>query len=60
MVTKPIISLATGLGLTAIAEGVETAAQHDFLAQNGCHAYQGSLFSRPLSLAEFEQFLLKY
>ena len=59
VVTKTIISLATGLGLTAIAEGVETAAQHDFLAQNGCHAYQGSLFSRPLSLAEFEQFLLK-
>ncbi|MBK7768668.1 MAG: EAL domain-containing protein [Sulfuritalea sp.] len=59
VVTKTIINLATGLGLTAIAEGVETAAQHDFLAQNGCHAYQGSLFSRPLSLAEFEQFLLK-
>ena len=59
VVTKTIINLATGLGLTAIAEGVETAAQHEFLEQNGCHAYQGSLFSRPLSLAEFEQFLLR-
>jgi EAL domain-containing protein (putative c-di-GMP-specific phosphodiesterase class I) len=38
-----------------IAEGVETDAQRSFLAELGCHAYQGYLFSRPLPLDEFEQ-----
>ncbi|MEI7764603.1 MAG: EAL domain-containing protein [Comamonadaceae bacterium] len=37
-----------------IAEGVETQAQCDFLAGLGCHAYQGYLFGRALSLAEFD------
>ena len=40
-----------------IAEGVECVAQKDFLAQIGCHAYQGYLFSRPLPLAGFMQLL---
>jgi EAL domain-containing protein (putative c-di-GMP-specific phosphodiesterase class I) len=31
-------------------------AQRDFLARQGCHAYQGYFFSRPLPLAEFERF----
>ncbi len=59
VVTKTIITLATGLGMPAIAEGVETAAQREFLEHSGCHAFQGNLFSRPLPLAEFEQFVLK-
>lgn len=41
------------------AEGVETQAQRLFLASQGCHAYQGYLFSRPLPLLEFEQFVLQ-
>ena len=57
VVTKTVISLATGLGLTAIAEGVETAAQREFLEKHGCHAFQGGLFSGPLPLAEFERLL---
>lgn len=44
------------MGLAAIAEGVETQAQRDFLASLGCRAYQGYLFSRPLPLDEFEAF----
>jgi EAL domain-containing protein (putative c-di-GMP-specific phosphodiesterase class I) len=39
-----------------IAEGVELQAQADFLAQHGCHAYQGYFFSRPLPLETFEAF----
>ncbi|MFZ4625170.1 MAG: hypothetical protein ACOYNF_13170, partial [Rhodoferax sp.] len=43
--------------LSVIAEGVETVGQRDFLAGNGCHAYQGYLFSRPLPVAAYEQFV---
>ncbi|MBI4986047.1 MAG: EAL domain-containing protein [Rhodocyclales bacterium] len=56
-IAKTIVALAQSLGLTVIAEGVETAEQRDFLADNGCHAYQGYLFSRPLPLEDFEAFL---
>ena len=50
-----IVALAQNMGLAVIAEGVETDAQRAFLAANGCEAYQGYLFSRPLSIEQFEQ-----
>jgi len=53
-IVQTIIGVARGLGLEVIAEGVETAAQHEFLEQYGCPAFQGYLFSHPLPLAEFE------
>ena len=56
-IAKMIVVLAESLGLTVIAEGVETEAQRDSLSQNGCHAYQGYFFSRPLPLDEFESFV---
>ncbi|HPE05783.1 MAG TPA: hypothetical protein PK101_14335 [Thauera sp.] len=40
-----------------IAEGVETAEQREFLAGNGCSAYQGYLFSAPQPIAALEDFL---
>ena len=42
-----IMALGQSLGLTVMAEGVETAEQRDFLARQGCHAFQGYLFGRP-------------
>jgi diguanylate cyclase (GGDEF)-like protein/PAS domain S-box-containing protein len=56
-IAKTIVALANSLGLGVIAEGVETAAQRDFLATAGCHAYQGYFFSRPLPLEGFEKFV---
>ena len=57
VVTQTIISMASSLGLAVVAEGVETRAQRDFLHANGCDAYQGYLFSRPLPPADFDRFL---
>ena len=42
------ISLAHNLGLAVVAEGVETAAQLEFLRSLGCDGVQGYLFSKPL------------
>jgi len=55
-IAKMVVALADSLGLSVIAEGVETEAQRDFLARLGCNDYQGYLFSRPLPIQEFEAF----
>lgn len=55
-IARTIITLAESLNLNVIAEGVETAAQRDFLANAGCYSYQGYFFSRPLPIDEFKKF----
>jgi len=49
IVTVSIISLAHGLGIKVIAEGVETIDQVNMLAEAGCDDVQGYYFSRPVS-----------
>jgi diguanylate cyclase (GGDEF)-like protein/PAS domain S-box-containing protein len=56
-IAQMVIALAETLGLAVIAEGVESEAQRDALAKLGCHDYQGYLFSKPVSLADFESLL---
>jgi diguanylate cyclase (GGDEF)-like protein/PAS domain S-box-containing protein len=52
-----IIQLGRKLGLQVVAEGVETAAQRDWVREQGCDAMQGYLAARPMPLAEFEAWL---
>ncbi|MDP1530715.1 putative bifunctional diguanylate cyclase/phosphodiesterase [Rhodoferax sp.] len=56
-IAKMIIALADSLGLEVIAEGVETAAQLEYLAGLGCRRFQGYLFSQPLPVQSFEAFV---
>jgi diguanylate cyclase (GGDEF)-like protein/PAS domain S-box-containing protein len=56
-IARTIITLGQNLGLTVIAEGVETEAQRNFLAQHNCDAFQGYLFSRPLAADLFDAFM---
>ena len=53
-IARMVISLADSMGLTVIAEGVETEKQREMLASLGCHNYQGYLFSRPLPVRDLE------
>ncbi len=48
-----IISIARGLGLNLIAEGVETEEQARYLRSNGCLTMQGYLYYRPIPLQDF-------
>lgn len=58
-VTKAIISIAHNLGLSVIAEGVETKSQCQFLIDNLCDQAQGFYFSRPIVIAELYDLLHK-
>lgn len=57
VVVQIIINLAQAMGMEVIAEGVETLAQCEFLAQIGCLNYQGYWFSKPLPLEAFTLYL---
>ena len=52
-ITTAIIAMAHSLGLSVVAEGVETEEQLAFLKERGCDEYQGYLFSKPVAPSEW-------
>lgn len=55
-IARTVVTLGHNLGLSVIAEGVETAEQQAFLAACGCEYFQGYLYSRPIPLEAFLTF----
>ena len=53
-IARAIITLATSMGLTVIAEGVESSDQLSLLTSMGCHDFQGYLFGKPLPVDELK------
>ena len=53
-ITRAIVQMAVGLGLTVTAEGVRNAAQWELLSSWGCQQFQGELVGAPMSAADFE------
>ncbi len=58
VITQAIISLGKALGVSVVAEGVETEAQQTFLRDNACDGMQGYYFSKPCHPDAFAEFLL--
>ena len=55
-----IIALSQSLGLSAVAEGVETTEQKRALINMGCTLFQGYLFSKPLAISDFERYIATF
>ncbi|HEX3332526.1 MAG TPA: GGDEF and EAL domain-containing protein [Gaiellales bacterium] len=57
VLVQTMVTMAAKLGITCLAEGIETAAQLAFLRDNGCALGQGFLYSRPVAPDAFERLL---
>jgi diguanylate cyclase (GGDEF)-like protein/PAS domain S-box-containing protein len=58
-VVRAIIEIARALGMTTVAEGIETPTQRDRLRDLGCPLAQGFLFARPLEAAAIEELVAR-
>jgi len=56
-ICRSVITIGHELGMRVLAEGVETAEQVDYLQRNGCDAYQGYWFGKPVPVDEAERLL---
>ncbi|CAN5480152.1 hypothetical protein BH11PSE9_BH11PSE9_23400 [soil metagenome] len=59
-IARAIVQMGRSLGMTVIAEGVETEGQRDFLAGQGCDQIQGLLISAPLPRDAFEAWAIAH
>ena len=59
-IVRMIVALGKTLEMSVLAEGVETAEQLAFVTEEGCHYYQGYLFSKPLPHNELVAFIARY
>ncbi|WP_157216948.1 EAL domain-containing protein [Flavisphingomonas formosensis] len=57
-IIKAVIGLGKGLGISVLAEGVETHEQMTMLQQEGCEQMQGYVISRPAPIEQFERIVL--
>ena len=51
-IVRTVLALGDSLGMPVLAEGIETEAQWQFLAREGCAKGQGYLFAKPVSIAQ--------
>ena len=54
-IVRAVVATGRAIGLTVVAEGIETEAQRDFLADIDCDQGQGYLFSRPVPPSELQR-----
>lgn len=59
-IIRGVISIAHGLGMKVVAEGVESEEQLTFLRENSCDVVQGYLFTEPLPPEEFSRFVRQH
>ena len=58
--TRSVLNIASTLGMTVVAEGVETQAQADWLQEQGCPVLQGYLFAKPMPGSDVAHWLLQH
>lgn len=58
IILKQLLAITRQLGLTTLAEGVETQEYVDFLEEHGCDMIQSFFFERPIPIAEFEKIVI--
>ena len=59
-IVKAVIALGNSLGLSLIAEGVETEEQKEFLLENSCVNIQGYLYAKPMCAEDTEKFICSF
>jgi EAL domain-containing protein (putative c-di-GMP-specific phosphodiesterase class I) len=56
-IVRSVLGLSRALGLPVLAEGVETAAELEFLERENCHQGQGFLLGRPADIETFNELI---